>query len=109
MSCDHSKAPLPVTWWPFFGLLVYTGLRWGEAAGLVWGDVRLAERRITVTDRGRRLKTSSSNRDVPIPEPLAQLLAAHRTRYPGGPADPAFPAPFDDYRRARRAFPSRGA
>jgi integrase len=91
-------------WWPFFALLAYTGLRYGEAAGLVWGDVRLTERRISVTDRGRRLKTSSSNRDVPIPEPLAMLLAAHRTRYPGGPADPVFPAPFDDYRRARRLF-----
>jgi integrase len=95
---------LPAEWWPFFGLLVYTGLRWGEAAGLLWGDARLAERRINVTDRLRRLKNNSSNRDVPIPEPLALLLAAHRTRYPGGPADPVFPAPFDDYRRARRLF-----
>ena len=57
-----------------------------------------------MTDRVRRLKNLASNRDVPIPEPLAPLLAAHRTRYPGGPADPAFPAPFDDYRRARRTF-----
>jgi integrase len=95
---------VPAQWWPFFALLIYTGLRWGEAAGLVWGDARLAERRITVTDRRRRLKTSSSNRDVPIPEPLAQLLAAHRTRYPGGPADPVFPSPFDEYRHARRLF-----
>jgi hypothetical protein len=57
-----------------------------------------------VTDRIRRLKNVASNRDVPIPEPLAQLLAAHRTRYPGGPADPVFPPPFDDYRRGRRIF-----
>jgi integrase len=32
------------------------------------------------------------------------VLAAHRTRFPGGPADPLFPDPFDDYRRARRLF-----
>jgi len=95
---------VPVGWWPFYALLLYTGLRWGEAAGLLWGDVRLAERRISVTDRVRRLKNMASNRDVPIPEPLARLLAAHRTRYPGGPADLAFPSPFDDYRRARRTF-----
>jgi integrase len=57
-----------------------------------------------VTDRVRRLKNVASNRDVPIPEPLAVLLAVHRTRYPGGPADPVFPAPLDDYRRARRVF-----
>jgi integrase len=109
LSADEIRSlerALAVEWWPFFGLLVYTGLRWGEAAGLLWGDVRLAERRITVADRTRRLKTSSSNRDVPIPEPLAQLLAAHRTRYPGGPADPVFPSPFDDYRAARRLFQS---
>jgi hypothetical protein len=37
---------------------------------------------------------------------LAQLLADHRTRYPGGPADPVFPPPFDDYRTARRLFRS---
>jgi integrase len=97
---------IPAHWWPFYALLLYTGLRWGEAAGLRWGDVRLAERRIAVTDHLRRLKNVASNRDVPIPEPLAQLLAAHRTRYPGGPADPVFPAPFDDYRRARRLFQS---
>lgn len=57
-----------------------------------------------MTDHVRRLKNVASNRDVPIPEPLAHLLAAHRTRFPGGPADPVFPAPFDDYRRARRLF-----
>lgn len=107
LSADEIKElehAVSVDWWPFFATLVYTGLRWGEAAGLLWGDARLAERRITVTDRWRRLKTTSSNRDVPIPEPLARLLAEHRTRYPGGPADPVFPPPFDDYRAARRLF-----
>ena len=51
-----------------------------------WADVRLAERRITVSDRVRRLKNVASNRDVPDPRSrLAQLLAAHRTRLPGWP------------------------
>ena len=107
LSADEIQAlqgTAPAAWWPFYALLLYTGLRWGEAAGLQWADVRLAERRITVSDRVRRLKNVASNRDVPIPEPLAQLLAAHRTRTPGGPADPVFPPPFADYRRARRLF-----
>jgi hypothetical protein len=55
-------------WWPLFSLLIYTGLRIGEALGLEWADVRLAERRIRVHEKGgRRLKTASSQRDVPIP------------------------------------------
>lgn len=107
LSADEIAAlesALPALWWPLFGLLVYTGLRIGEAQGLVWGDVRLADRRMTVSDRGGRLKTSGSARDVPIPDPLAELLAAHRVRLPGGPADPVFPAPLGDYRIARRQF-----
>ena len=68
------------------------------------GDVRLAERRIRVHDGGRQLKTASSVRDVPIPEPLARLLAEHFTRYPVGPHDLLFGAPFSDYRAARRMF-----
>ncbi|MDQ3137912.1 MAG: tyrosine-type recombinase/integrase [Gemmatimonadota bacterium] len=52
----------------------------------------------------RRLKTRGSARDVPIPDPLAELLAAHRVRLPGGPPDPVFPGPLSDYRAARRLF-----
>jgi integrase len=69
---------VPPMWWPLFALLTYTGLRIGEAQGLLWGDVRLPDRRLTVTDHVRRLKTGSSARDVPIPEPLAVTMAAHR-------------------------------
>ena len=57
-----------------------------------------------VSDHTRRLKTIGSARDVPIPDPLAEFLAAHRVRFPGGPADPVFPAPLSDYRAARRVF-----
>src|SRR5882724_5142568 len=96
------RQEIPSEWWPLIALLIYTGLRVGEAQGLQGGDVRLAERRITVQDRTRDLKTASSARDVPIPEPLAELLAAHRVRHPGGPAHRVFPAPFNDYRRVRR-------
>ncbi len=94
----------PREWWPLFATLAFTGLRIGEAQGLRGGDVRLAERRITVHDAARRLKTAGSVRDVPIPEPLARLLAEHLTRFPVGPNDPMFGAPFNDYSAARRVF-----
>ena len=94
----------PREWWPLFATLAFTGLRIGEAQGLRHADVRLAERRITVSDRLRQLKNAGSVRDVPVPEPLAGVVAEHLTRYPGGPNDPVFPAPFSDYRAARRVF-----
>jgi integrase len=90
-------------WWPLFCLLIYTGLRSGEAQTLCWGALRLAERRIAV-GRQQRVKTEASVRDVPIPAPLAELLAGHRLRYLGGPADLVFPIPLCSYQRAQRAF-----
>ncbi|PYP22209.1 MAG: hypothetical protein DMD55_19680 [Gemmatimonadetes bacterium] len=94
----------PREWWPLFATLAFTGLRIGEAQGLRRADLRLAERRITVSERLRQLKTAGSVRDVPVPEPLARVLAEHLTRDPGGPNEPLFPAPFSDYRAARRVF-----
>jgi len=44
-------------WWPLFATLVYTGLRVGEAQGLVGGDVRFTQRIVRVTDEHRTLKT----------------------------------------------------
>ena len=107
LSADELAAlsrALPPEWWPFFGLLAYSGLRLGEAQGLRWSDVRLADQRLRVSDRTRRLKTTGSNREVPIPPALAPLLAAHRVRMPGGPADLVFPDAFQDYGRVRSTF-----
>ena len=92
----------PREWWPLFATLAFTGLRIGEAQGLRGGDVRLVERRISVHEGERQLKTASSVRDVPVPEPLARLLAEHMTRFPIGPSDLLFDSPFNDYRAARR-------
>jgi integrase len=89
--------------------MAYAGLRLGEVIGkrgapaLRWGDVRLSERRLTVQSRTRRLKTSSSARDVPIPDVLVQMLGAHRVMMPGGPADSVFPHPFT-YGQAQKVF-----
>jgi len=91
-------------WWPLFDTLRWTGMRYGEAAGLLGGDVLLAARRITVHEGARRIKTASSVRDVPVPEPLAPVLATHLARVAPGPADPVFPAPLGTYDRAADVF-----
>jgi len=91
-------------WWPLVAMLIYTGLRVGEAQGLVGEDVRLAERRVSIHEGNRHVKTPSSVRDVPIPEPLAEILGNHFVRFPAGPADPVFPPPLGDYRTLRRTW-----
>jgi integrase len=97
------EAKCPPLWWPLYATLTFTGLRVGEAQGLVGGEVRLAERRIAVRDRtGRRLKTAASNRDVPIPEPLAVVLGQHFARFPAEPTGPVFPWPLNRYQAAAR-------
>lgn len=69
----------------FLGLLYYTGMRRGEAAGLQWQDVDFKERLIHV----RRdldfkagglgtVKTPTSVRSIPMPDELAQMLLPHR-------------------------------
>jgi integrase len=94
----------PRGWWTLFATLVFTGLRVGEAQGLRGGDVRIRERRISVREGERTLKTAGSARDVPIPEPLAAILAAHFAQVDIGPADLVFQARLNDYQSARRAF-----
>jgi integrase len=94
----------PIEWWPVIATLVYTGLRVGEAQGLAGEDVHLSERRISIHEGNRHVKTPSSVRDVPIPEPLAEVLAQHFVRFPAGPADPVFPPPLGDYRALRRTW-----
>ena len=107
LSADEIKAverACPVEWWPLVAMLIYTGLRVGEAQGLVGEDVRLAERRVSIHEGNRHVKTLSSVRDVPIPEPLAEILGNHFVRFPAGPADPVFPPPLGDYRTLRRTW-----
>lgn len=52
----------------------------------------------------RRLKTELSNRNVPIPEPLAIELAALATSTASGPNDPVFSGQRGDYHSAYRVF-----
>lgn len=88
-------------WWPLFATLIYTGMRVGEAQGLVWADVRLQQRRISIHEQERRVKTASSVRDVPVPKSLVKIL---REWGPAGPGDLVFPAPYNDYDKTRAAW-----
>jgi integrase len=96
----------PIEWWPLFALLIYTGLRVGEAQGLRWGDVRFSDGILAVHSGYRQLKSETSDRDVPIPQPLAAVLTAHSLRVPSEPADMVFGGGFGDYWRARRVWRS---
>jgi integrase len=78
---------------PTHRLLVTTvlnsGLRISEALGLIWGDIDFAagvihvRKQLSVPSGGERarrvpLKTKASQRDIPLVEQLARLLAAQR-------------------------------
>ncbi len=66
----------------FVGLCLYCGLRREEALGLQWGDIRgdklTVNRAITFLgnqpDPVQELKTKSSHRVIPIPQPLQTIL-----------------------------------
>lgn len=91
--------------------LLGTGLRFGEAAGLVRSDVRLMHRIPGVRgvipivkvveplrevegflERARGPKSEAGEREVPVPRTIAALLAAE-LRPGGGPLDPVFVGP----------------
>jgi len=69
---------------PLLAFLVGTGVRIGEALGLTWADVNVAERTariaMQVNREGRRvsLKTSNGRRTLELHGPLVALLAEHK-------------------------------
>ncbi|HEY7119683.1 MAG TPA: site-specific integrase [Tepidisphaeraceae bacterium] len=78
-----------------WALMLRAGLRKGEALALAWRDVRFRDRLIhvdrTLTLRlnaanhlvetlGDRAKTRESVRDIPLPQDLSAILAAHKLR-----------------------------
>jgi integrase len=67
---------------PLFALLVYTGVRRGEALGLRWSDVDLERRMITVRRSYDGQTKSSKQRTVPLPRALAAILKAYRLADP---------------------------
>jgi integrase len=63
-----------------FAFLLLTGARRGEAAGLRWDDVDLAQRLVTIRRSYDGPPKSGRARTVPISAELAKILASHRLR-----------------------------
>lgn len=70
-------------------LMMYSGLRRGEATALTWADIDLAARTIAVNkswdfaaDKCKQPKTAAGVRTVHIPRLLADFLAAERANDP---------------------------
>lgn len=91
---QEAPVTLPASPWLSMAVRIAseTGLRAGEVAGLVWGDIDLADRTLRVRrQRGQRsgervaLKTRTSLRDIPISAPLTDYLGDLRD---GGEGDP---------------------
>lgn len=113
-----------------YSLLLYTGCRLGEALGLDWADVRLADRTITIhrtdtlVERDDHLvrgfgvpKTKSGRRVVGLPDEAVRLLWSryHAEHDPkrglvfGSARDPKLPlSPSDALRRFKDALEKAG-
>ena len=78
--CGNPRAWIPT-------VLMYTGLRLGEATALLWSDVDLKEKTITVNKsynfkemETKAPKTESGIRIVPVPDKLIPILAEHKSK-----------------------------
>ena len=100
----------------YMGLLVYTGMRREEIAGLRWEHIHLAKRygevaQVVVYPNGAeavirsQTKTKSSRRHFIIPEALAEILEPEQqlSGYIIHGNDPEAPAPFSTLRRTYQA------
>lgn len=74
---------------PLFVLAIATGLRQSELLGLLWSDLDLAERKLSVRRQLQRRsggyelvepKTEPSRRSIPIPMVVVELLGCHRLK-----------------------------
>lgn len=106
----------------YMGLLVYTGMRREEIAGLRWENIHLAKRygevcQVVVYPNGSnaiirsRTKTKASRRHFIIPEALVEILEPlqQTSGYIICGRDPEEPAPFSTLRRTyQKAFKTLG-
>lgn len=76
------------SYYVFFSIAYYTGMRKGEINALKWSDIegdiihvrRSIAQKLKGGDRETPPKNKSSYRDLTVPEPLIQILEAHRER-----------------------------
>jgi integrase len=95
IEVDVLAAALPGRYGSLAIVAAYTGLRWGELAGLRVADVDMLRRRLTVrsalieasgqTPRLGIPKSSTSERTITLPQVVIEALARHLERHP--PAD----------------------
>lgn len=76
-------ARVPPQWRLLVTLMAFTGMRWGEASALRWGDINFELREISVYRgnwRGAEAlpKTPRSRRKVPLPDQVAGVLEQMR-------------------------------
>jgi integrase len=71
---------VPPEWRTLFAVLLYTGMRRGEVAGLRWEDIDLSRRMITVRRSYNAPPKSGKARTIPVPDVLARILVEHRAR-----------------------------
>jgi integrase len=91
-------AAAPPEYRPLLMVLVYGGIRIGEASGLRWGDLelsknrfRVAQQRESCTGNITKPKTKASVRFVTIPRSVAQALREHELRTKKGSPTYVFP------------------
>ncbi len=79
---------IPLRWRAIVTLAAFTGLRWGELSALRWGDLdetmgSIKVRRANWRGQVVAVKTAGSSRTVPLPSPVALMLAASGRGRPG--------------------------
>jgi integrase len=90
-------AALDSRWRPLLLTAIFTGLRASELRGLRWADVDLKRGEIHVRQRADhfntigRLKSESSERTVPLPPMVVNMLREHRVACPKGELGLVFP------------------
>lgn len=106
---DRLFEAIPAAWQALVVTDIYTGLRWGELSALHWEDIDEGAGVIRVrwTNWKGRLqvpKTKRARRAVPMVQPVAAALRAHRRRmvaaqHPGLGAGLVFPTRTGDLHR----------
>ncbi|KMM46520.1 integrase [Cellulomonas sp. A375-1] len=94
---------MPDRWRAMVLLAAGTGMRFSEVAGLTTDRVQFL-RRLVIVDRQLvvltgvaphlgPVKTASSNREIPLPQSVADALAAHLQAFPASPGELVFTTP----------------